>query len=143
MKYDLSNILELKIAQNQFNHLVLNKRIIELKEIKRTRSNIQNRALHLFFELISQELNNLGLEFTYEGLKGMIINTIYTPEMVKDFIWRPIQRSLYKIESTTELNTSQIDTISNILIKFFGEKGIYLVFPDIKSKLDNENNYDL
>lgn len=150
MKYNLQNQIESSVAQNQFNHLVLNERLIELKEIKKTRSNLQNAALHLFFDIISSELNNLGLEFEYRGIKHIFrlfsqqpkesyYYTIYTPEIVKEFIWRPIQKTLYNIESTTELTTQQINEISDILIKFFGEKGIKIVFPSIKTKLDKEN----
>ena len=139
MIYDLSNETEAHIAQNQFNHLILNERTIELKEIKKTRSNLQNAALHLFFNMIRDELNNLGLEFNYEGLKGLNISTRYTQNIVKSFIWRPIQITLFDIESTKDLTTGQINEISDILIKYFGEKGIRLSFPDFKSKLDSIN----
>jgi F0F1-type ATP synthase delta subunit len=151
MKYNLSNHIESSIAQNQFNHLVINERLIELKEIKKTRSNLQNAALHLFFDIISNELNRMGLEFEYRGIKHYTkiesqqikesyYYTRYTPEIVKYFIWVPIQITLFKIESTTELTTQQINEISDVLIKFFGEKGIRILFPDIKTKLDKNGS---
>ena len=139
MMYDLSNETENNIAQNQFNHLVLNERIIELSEIKKTRSNLQNAALHQFFVIISNEINNVGLEFNYEGLKGDVFGVMYTPEIVKNFIWRPIQITLFNTQSTKLLTTSQINKISDVLIKYFGEKGIKIVFPDFKTKLDKES----
>jgi hypothetical protein len=150
MIYNATSENEANIATNQFNHLVLNKRIFELKEIRDTRTTLQNAALHQFFVFISDELNNLGLEFEYRGIKhfskklsGQIKEqyyyTRYTTKIVKDFIWKPIQKTLFDIDSTTELTTQQINEISDVLIKFFGEKGIYIVFPNMKSKLDKQD----
>ena len=140
MKHNMSNPIESSIAQNHFQHLVLNGRLIELTEIKKTRTTLQNRSLHLFFDIISNELNNLGLEFTYTGIKRLTVSTRYTPEIVKEFIFKPIMKTLYKIDSTTGLTTQQINEISDVLIKFFGEKGIRILFPDIKTKLDKDGS---
>lgn len=155
MKYDLSNDKENQTAYIQFNHYLQNGRLIELKEIKKTRTNLQNAALHQFYVLISQELNNLGQEFTY--IKPSIAfnkskwncrlfaeddfySTMYTTDIVKEHMWRPIQKTLFNIESTKELNTSQINDIADVLIKFFGEKGIYINFPNWQDKTRTEWN---
>ena len=154
MEYDLSQENDRQIAFNQLNHLLNNERLVRIEEIKPTRTNLQNAALHLFFNIISDELNNMGLEFEYRGIKHVFrlfaqqpieqyYNTRYTWFIVKNFIWRPIQKTLFNIESTTKINTQQINEISDILIKFFGEKGIRLSFPNLQSKLnelDKNNN---
>ena len=138
-KFDLSDKIQSQLAYSTFNHLLQNERLIELKEIKKTRTNLQNATLHQFFVLIADELNNLGLEFNYTGLTVENLNTRYTPEIVKEFIWRPIQRTLFKIESTTKLTTQQINDISDVIIKFFGEKGIYINFPCIQDLLHKKD----
>ena len=103
--------------------------LIEIRLAKKTRSSQQNRALHLFFRMVADELNEMGLEFTYTGVKGMSMSVPYTEQIVKDFIWRPIQKALFNIESTTKLTTEQIDRILDVIIKFFAESGAEIHFP--------------
>ena len=136
MDFDLNNDKERQIASQLFNKLVLDKRLIELKQIKKTRSNLQNRALYLFFRLISDELNNIGLTFSYTGLKGSEMELRYTPDLVKSTIWKPIQKTLYNTHSTKELTTSQLNKISETIIKFFADKGISLIFPNMSYLFD-------
>ncbi len=139
IKFDLSDKIQSQLAYSTFNHLLKNGRLIELKEVKKTRSTLQNASLHQFFVLISDELNNLGLEFTYTGLTLKNLSSIYSPDIVKNFIFRPIMKSLFNIESTKELTTQQINDISDVLIKFFSEKGIYIAFPSIRNLLDKRD----
>lgn len=101
-----------------------------------TRTAKQNSALHLFYTMIANELNELGLEYKYTGITGKTFELRYTTDLVKDFIWRPIQRVLFKIESTTKLNTQQINEIVDVIIKFFGDQGIVLKFPNIEDLID-------
>jgi hypothetical protein len=107
-------------------------------EIKPTRSTRQNSALHLLFKWISESLNDLGQEFCYTGVKGFEISTPYTPEIVKNFFWRPIQVTLFDIESTTKINTEQINKIMGIINKFFAEKGVVILFPSYDSLLNDD-----
>ena len=99
--------------------------------IKQSRTTTQNRALHKYFAMISTELNEMGTEFNYTGLKGMELSTRYTPTIVKDFFWRPIQLALFDIESTTKLDSKQMNDIIDVISKFFSEKGINLPFPSL------------
>ena len=135
MKLNLQNDTDIKQAKEYFNKLLNLGKQIDLKEVIITRTSAQNKSLHLYYTIISNELNELGLEFTYKGIKGVEICTRYTPELVKDFIWRPIQIALFDIKSTTKINTKQINEIVDVLAKFFGEKGITLQFPSIESLL--------
>ena len=136
MILNLSNKLELNKAKTRFNHLVNLGKTIELKALSDNRSSQQNRALHKFFVLISSELNELGLEFQYFGLKGQVLSTRYTSTIVKNHFWRPIQISLFNIESTKDINTKEMNDITDVIVKYFGDKGVYIEFPnkDILSK---------
>jgi len=138
MKYNLNNIVQANEARQHFNKLLANKKDIELKEIKETRSSQQNRSLHLLFTFISNELNEIGLEFQYSGLNDNTFNLMYTPHLVKEFVWRPIQIALFDIESTTKINTEQINQIVDVLVKFFGEQGVEIVFPSLESLIEKE-----
>lgn len=130
MKLDLSNENDLFKAQTYFDMLCAGKFSIELKKLSDKRTSQQNRALHKFFVLISNQLNEIGQEFCYTGLKGLELSTRYTPEIVKNFFWRPIQLALYDIESTKKLTTEQINGVTDVIIKFFGDKGILIEFPN-------------
>ena len=139
MILDLSDSKESKIASQLFNKLILDKRLIDLKQVKKTRSNLQNKSLHLFFRLISDELNELGLTFNYIGLKGLEMDLRYTPDLVKITIWKPIQKALFNTDSTKDLDSYQLNEVSETIIKFFAEKGISLIFPNIQSLIDQED----
>ena len=136
MKYDLSNITHERDFRKQCGKLLLKQCVVELKEVKLTRSGKQNRALHVFFTIISNELNELGMEFQYSGLKGSTLSTRYTPHLVKEFFWRPVQIALFNIQSTTKIDTIQINEINDVIIKFFAERGVELYFPSIESLMD-------
>lgn len=92
----------------------------------------QNKSLHLYFKMISDELNELGIEFCYQGLKGIDLSVPYTPIIFKELFWKPVQKTLFDINSTTDLTTSQIDIMINVFNKFFAEKGVLLEFPSIE-----------
>jgi hypothetical protein len=100
------------------------------------RSSQQNKALHLFFTNISFELNRMGLEFTYRGITGIEIQTTYTPEIVKEHLWKHLQMVMIGKESTTKLTTKDIEDIFLVLGKFFSERGVVIEFPSIETLLN-------
>ena len=136
MKYSLSIQDEISEFKKKVEYLLLKAVQVELKHIKKTRSTNQNSSLHLFFTMISEQLNELGMEYIYFGLKGQEISLTYTPELVKTFFWKPIQLALFETESTTKLTTEQMNRIIDIIIKFFGDKGVVIEFPCFDNKKD-------
>lgn len=128
MIFDLSN--KPGSAQEYFDKLKEKGGIIEIKRIQRNRSNLQNRALHLLFEQVAKELNRLGIPFVYRGLKGMEMETTWTALLFKEFTWKPIQQAMFGIESTTKINTQQINEIFAVINKFFAERGVEVTFPN-------------
>lgn len=118
---------------SEFNNLCNGSTPFEIKKLSNSRTSKQNRALHLYFRFISDELNNLGLEFHYQGLKINNLSSRYTEHIVKEFIWRPIQVALFDVDSTSKINTIQMNEIIDVITKHFAEKGIYLAFPSIET----------
>ncbi|HWR94120.1 MAG TPA: hypothetical protein VN192_02850 [Flavobacterium sp.] len=104
--------------------------IIEMKNVAQTRSSLQNMALHLFFTQVSKELNNIGIPFVYTGLKGIEMETQWTPELFKTMTWKPLQKAMFGTDSTRQLKRNQIDPIFEVLNKFFAERGISVQFPN-------------
>ena len=133
MKFNLSNTSDLNDFKFKSEYFIANKKIVELKAVKITRTSRQNSALHKYFEFISNELNDLGLEFQHNGLNDNVFSMRYTPTLVKEFVWRPIQLTLFNIESTTKLDTKQMNEVIDVITKFFGDRGIVLPFPSIES----------
>jgi hypothetical protein len=132
MKYDLSNTDELSDFKYKCEYLTQNKKIVELKAVKITRTGQQNKALHKYFTFIADELNELGLEFQYFGVSGKQLSMRYNSTIVKDYFWRPIQQTLFEIESTTKLNTVQMNEIIDVITKFFSDKGVVIPFPSVE-----------
>ena len=117
---------------------------LKITKVNSKRTITQNRALHLFFKMIAIELNRLGMTFNYTGLKGLEMEMPYNELLVKQIIWRQIQLTLFEIESTTELDTMQINSILEVLSKFFGDRGVSIHFPskiDLIAKELEKNGY--
>ena len=129
MKYELEEI------QTAAFKTGLSKSIVQslTDNLPHKRSSQQNKSLHVLFQNISFELNRLGMEFTYNGIKGIEIQTTYTPEIVKEFIWKPLQNVMLKKDSTTKLTTQDIDAIFLILGRWFSEHGVVIDFPSAET----------
>ena len=107
---------------------------MENKEEKQ-RTIKQNRALHLLFNQLSEELNNAGLDMR-KTLKPTI-NIPWSGNSIKEYLWRPIMKSQLGKESTTELNTKDIDEVFETINRHLGEKfGFNIAFPSIESIID-------
>lgn len=81
---------------------------IEIKIHKETRTGRQNRAMHLYFDLVAEEANNAGYE-----MRDLVLDNIpirITPESVKE-LWKAMQKAMFDTTSTTELKTDQVGEI--------------------------------
>lgn len=106
----------------------------------------QNNALHLYFDMLSKQFNNIGCEYPdYDFFTGKVIWTPFTPEIVKN-IWKKEQEKAFGIKSTTKLTHERIDFLIDVFSKHFGEMGIELVeFPNWQTflnKIDKKNGLD-
>jgi hypothetical protein len=100
----------------------------QLEIRKKNRSDRQNRALHLYFRLLADELNDDG----YEVKKTLRqdVDIPWTGDLIKEFLWRPLMKTRLGIETTTKLKTGDIDTVYEILNKVIGERcGVSIPFP--------------
>jgi len=136
MKLDLQNDIDIKKFKEYSEKLLRLGKQVDLTEVRITRTQQQNKALHVYFTLISYELNELGLEFSYNGLNNNSFSMRYTPEIVKEFIFRPIMATMFDIKSTTKLTTIQINELIDVITKFFGEKGVVMEFPSIENLIE-------
>lgn len=103
---------------------------VEVKKVAKTRSSLQNRALHLLFEMVARELNNIGMTHVYPLLDGTEYELSWTKELFKELHWKPLQMAMFGTKSTTKLTSQQIDAIFTSINLFFAERGIEITFPN-------------
>lgn len=81
----------------------------------------QFSALHLYCKHLSEALNDAGLTIQVVLAEAMEIN--WTPERVKELLWKKSQAQLFGTKSTKELKkTGQIDLIVDHINRYLGEK---------------------
>lgn len=113
-----------------FQHLPLNSEIeVDYKSESR-RTNQQNRSLHLLMQQLAETLNNAGLDMKKTLKHDAEIP--WSPDRVKEFIWRPLQIAILGIESTTEANTTDYTKVYDVLAHHMATKhGITIpAWPD-------------
>lgn len=94
----------------------------------------QNKALHVLFNLLAQNLNENSLDMRKTLKPGVEIP--WTGRAVKEYLWRPIQEAQLDKKSTTQLTTVEIDQVFDTINKHLGEKfGLHVPFPTIEDVL--------
>ena len=100
------------------------------KRSEKKRTIRQCRALHKYFELLAQELNDMGLDMK-KTLKPEV-DIPWTGENVKRFLWLPVMKTMFTKEHTAELTTIEIDRIFDVITRHLGERfSISIPFPSI------------
>ena len=101
----------------------------------------QNSAMHLYFSHIAMMLNdnNITVEMTLKP------DTQWSPNGIKEMMWRPVQKAVTGKASTTKLTTKELTEIYDIINKVLSQKfGIYIPFPSIDELIlqEKEREYD-
>lgn len=88
----------------------------------------QNKALHKYCSMLAETLNDAGLEMRV--ILKPETEIPWTTESVKNHLWRPIQEIMLDKESTTEMETVDINEIYLVLSRHLSEKfGINVEWP--------------
>lgn len=107
-------------------------------EIKDIRTIKQNSALHKYFTLLAEALNDGGFDMRETIRQDVEIP--WTPETVKENLWRPIQNAYFKKRSTAKLKKNEIDKVYDVLNRTIGGRtGVFVPFP---SENNLNNNYE-
>ena len=101
--------------------------VVEIKNLD-MRTLQQNKALHKYFSLVAEALNDRQLT-----VKTIIKADIeWNPISVKSLLWKPIQEAVLQKKSTTELKRKEIEDVYDTINRALGEKfGIHVPFPTI------------
>ncbi len=92
----------------------------------------QNAALHKYFVRLFNALNDAGLDMR-KVLKPET-EIPWTLSSVKEYLWRPVQRIMLNKESTTELETTEVDEVYRVVDRKMVEKGINVPFPSVSNQ---------
>lgn len=106
------------------------------------RTELQNNALHKYFQQVADALNSQGYDVRVilEFIAKRGIDMMWSRETVKELLWRPIQKKHLAKHSTTELNsTKDINEIYDMLNKFLSENfQTFVPFPSLQTLIDNQ-----
>lgn len=96
----------------------------------------QRRALELYLRQVADELNDAGYTVQLALKERMDIS--WSHDLVKELLWRPMQKAITKKHSTKLLNKAhEIDNIYEHLNRHLGEKfGLHVPFPHFESEED-------
>ena len=90
----------------------------------------QNNALHLMFDQLAEELNDIGAYIP----RVIKMEAQWDGDRVKELIWREVQKRATGKVSTTMLTTKEIDEIFGIIHLAFANKGIEIPpFPSVET----------
>lgn len=101
------------------------------------RTVLQNRALHLYFKLVADTLNDAGLDM--RAVLKPEVEIPWTKDTVKDFMWKPIQKIMLDKKSTTELSTKDIDIIYDTMNRHLAKHGVTEAFPSIEEIISRQS----
>ena len=101
------------------------------KKPEEQRTDKQNASMHLYFRLLAEALNEHGLDMKTVLKPGVEIP--WNERMVKEFLWRPIQKVMTDKDSTTELNTVGPSDVHKVLDRMLAEKfGVSVDWPSLR-----------
>lgn len=93
------------------------------------RTPTQNAALHLYFRQLADELNDSGYDLQ-KVLEQKTVAVPWNERMVKEILWRQLQEVITGKGSTTELTSSEVNRVYEVLDRHIAENfGLSVPFP--------------
>ncbi len=120
MIYKLTNAGEILRFEDNVRKAIEWKWIVRIEKVSEKRSDLLNNALHLWFQMIAEALNDSGQYMKVDFFKaGVHVN--WTLEAVKEIFWRPLQIAMFnKTSSANLLNKEACEVIEGV-IRILGE----------------------
>jgi len=92
------------------------------------RSLTQNQALHKYFALLADELNDGG--FDMRKMLKQEVDIPWTMESVKEHLWKPLQEVITKEKSTAKVERADYSKIYDVLSRHLSQKlGVFVSWP--------------
>lgn len=88
--------------------------------VRPQRTTNQNSAIHAYCDEVAKVMQARGMDMKTVVKDGVPIEpTMY---MVKEYMWRPIQKALTGVESTAKINTMEVNDVYEHLSRLLAEK---------------------
>ena len=119
----------LKMFIEHMTSLYQDKKYITIKwKAGKTRTTQQNNALHVYCRLLSEQLNAAGLDMKKTLKQDAEIP--WTTDLVKEYLWKPIQTAVTGEKSSADVSASDYDEIHKHLSNLLSSKfNISVPFP--------------
>lgn len=115
---------------------------MEYEKPDKKRTLQQNRALHLYFGMLAETLNDAGLDMRV--ILKPEVSIPWSKNTIKEYIWRPIQNAQLGKKSTTELKTNEINLVWETINRHLSEKfGVTEPFPSIEEIMESQRVKEL
>jgi hypothetical protein len=130
MKLIVNSLKSLEDAQKALETAWLENRYLTVSiVVKKKRTLTQNSAMHLYFRMLADTLNDAGLD-QRKTLKPNV-EIPWNETAIKELIWRPIQLAVVSKESSAELTTTEIQEVYEVLNRHLADRfGISLPWPE-------------
>lgn len=115
---------------------------METRQAKKKRTEAQNNAMHLYFEQLAQALNNEGydIRLVLQVIAEKGVDMLWSKELVKEILWRSIQKKYTGKKSTTELDSIKEITDIHMMLDKFTADNFYITipFPSIETLMEKK-----
>jgi len=93
----------------------------------------QRKALHLFFDMLADELNNAGLDM--KAVLKPEVDIPWSKLTVKDHLWKPIEAAMIDKDSTEDMTNEEVSEIYEVLNRHLASKlGVSVPFPSMRGE---------
>lgn len=100
-----------------------------IKRLPKTRTSLQNRALHKYLSLLAEALNEAG--YSVQSVLSHAVDREWDLNTAKGQLWRPLQELICEKESTADADTKDYSKVYEVLNRFMGEKfGVHVPWPE-------------
>ncbi len=126
-----------QVAGLHASHEELNKQLsqyIEIDTLPTAQDIMQvsfKKGLRIYFDIIAEALNDAGHDMRVI-LKPKAVQVWWDKDLIKNFLWRPVQKKQVHKISTKELLTWEIDEVYDTVNRHLGKHIDTVMFPSVE-----------
>ena len=133
--YNLQNEDERHKLRSDVNRLLISRPVVEfgVSDGVKKRTTQQNSAAHLWFAHIADTFNESGLDM--QATLAKRVGLRWTPEAVKEVLFKVLSKAMYQKESTTQLSSAEFSKVADMLADVIAKDyGLNIEFPTLENK---------
>jgi len=111
--------------------------VLTIQKKVNTRTALQNRSLHLWFNQLAKALNDAG--FDMKKVVRQELDIKWTDYNIKEYLFKPTAKMLFGKDSTRQLTTKEVSEVHELIAKTISERtGVYVDWPCVESLMRAE-----